>query len=78
MRKKIQKINFETSMEELENIVKELESGDLSLEDAIKKFESGMKYSTYCNDMLDKTEKKISILLEDANGNIKEEPFENE
>lgn len=78
MRKKMQKIDFETSMEELENIIKELESGDLPLEDAIKKFESGMKYSTYCNDMLDKTEKKISILLEDANGNIKEEPFENE
>ncbi|MCD4743558.1 MAG: exodeoxyribonuclease VII small subunit [Desulfobacteraceae bacterium] len=78
MTKKIQKLKFETSMEELENIVKELESGDLPLEDAIKKFESGMKYSTYCNDILDKTEKKISILLKDANGNIKEEPFENE
>ena len=80
MVKKIQKtkkISFEDSIDKLEDIVKELESGDLSLEEAIKKFESGMKYSTYCNDLLDKTEKKISILLEDSNGNIKEEPFNN-
>lgn len=75
--KKLEKISFETSLKELENIVKELESGELPLEEAIEKFESGMKYSNHCNELLDKTEKKISILLTDADGNIKEEPFEN-
>ena len=72
------KKTFEAAIKQLEGIVKELESGELSLEKAIKKFESGIEYSTYCNDLLNKTEKRISILLEDTEGNIKEEPFENE
>ncbi len=72
------KKKFEDALKELENIVKELESGDLSLEKAIEKFESGVKYSTYCNELLDKAEKKVSILMEDGQGNIKEEPFEYE
>ncbi len=72
------KKTFEAAIKQLENIVKELEAGDLSLEKAISKFESGIKYSTYCNDLLNNTEKKVSILLQDAEGNVKEEPFENE
>ena len=75
--KKLEKISFEASIKELETIVKELESGELPLEEAIEKFESGIKYSIHCNELLDKTEKKISILLKDADENIKEEPFEN-
>ena len=75
--KKLKKISFEDSIDKLEAIVKELESGELPLEEAIEKFESGIKYSTYCNELLDKTEKKISILLEDSDGTIKEEPFNN-
>lgn len=78
MTKKAKNLTFEASMEQLEIIVKELESGELPLEDAIKKFEFGMKHSTYCSDLLDKTEKRISILLEDVNGNVKEESFKNE
>ncbi len=76
MAKKIKKINFEDSLKELESIVKELEFGELPLEEAIKKFESGIKLSAYCNDSLDKIEKKITILRQDAEGNINEEPFE--
>lgn len=72
------KKTFETALKELENIVKEMESGDLSLEDAVKKYESGMKQSKYCLDLLDKTEKKISLLTKDRDGNVKEEPFEDE
>ncbi len=76
MDKKTKKFSFEDSLKELEIVVKELESGDLSLEDSIKKFESGLKLSTYCNNFLDKAEKKIVILREDAMGNINEEPFD--
>ncbi|MCK5542279.1 MAG: exodeoxyribonuclease VII small subunit [Desulfobacterales bacterium] len=72
------KKTFEIVIKQLEDIVKELESGELSLEKAIKKFELGIKHSMYCTDLLNKTEKKILILLEDANGNIKAEPFQNE
>lgn len=72
------KRSFETALKELEEIVREMESGDLSLEDAVKKYESGMKQSKYCLDLLDKTERKISLLTKDTDGHIKEIPFEDE
>ena len=42
------KVTFENAMKQLENIVHELESGNLSLDDSIKKFEEGIKLSNYC------------------------------
>lgn len=71
------KRTFESSMQELEVIVKELESGNLPLEEAIKKFEIGMNCSKFCLEKLDETEKKITMLMVDNYGNITEEPFEN-
>ena len=58
-----------------EAIVTELEKGELNLDDSVKKFEEGIKISKECNEMLEKAEKKISILLE-KDGNIEEENFE--
>ena len=69
------KQSFEQAMETLENIVQELESGDLALEKAMHRFEEGIKLSKFCSDKLDETEKKISVLLHDNKGNIAEEPF---
>lgn len=71
-------VSFEKAMEKLEEIVKKLESGDLELEEALEAFEQGMKYSKYCLDVLDRTEKKITLLMQDENGNTTEEPFEDE
>ncbi len=68
--------SFETSIEELEQIVNDLESGDLSLEESIKKFEAGVKLSKTCSKKLDETEKKISVLLADSAGNMTEKDFE--
>lgn len=62
-------------MEQLEKIVRELETGDLPLEKAIAKFEEGVRLSGFCSEKLDETEKKISILLKDYSGNIVEKPF---
>lgn len=59
------KQSFEESMKELEQIAKELESDDLSLEESIKKFEKGMKLSKECKETLDNAEKKITILIND-------------
>ena len=67
-------VNFETSMEQLEKIVQELEKGDLNLDDSIKKFEEGMKISKECNEFLEKAEKKITVLINN-NENISEEEF---
>jgi len=69
------KVTFEAAMKQLEQIVQELESGNLSLEDSIKKFEEGIKLSKFCSAKLDETEKKITLLLKDQNGNVTEKPF---
>ncbi len=66
---------FEQSLKQLERIVQELEDGDLPLEKAIKKFEEGIQLTKYCSQKLDETEKKISILLKNAEGQIVEKPF---
>lgn len=71
-------ISFEKSLKQLEQIVQELESGNLPLEKAMKKFEEGVKLSKHCSEKLDETEKKISVLLHDNKGNIAEEPFMSE
>ena len=72
------KITFEQSMKRLEQIVQELESGDLPLEEAMKKFEEGIKLSSLCSEKLDETEKKITLLLQDQKGNVLEKPFESD
>lgn len=69
--------SFEEEMEKLETIVTELEKGDLSLDDSVKKFEEGINISKKCNEMLETAEKKISILLE-KDGELKEENFVSE
>ena len=53
-------------------------NGNLNLDDSVIKFEEGMKISKECNKMLENTEKKITILLNDENGEKKEENFETE
>ena len=66
--------NFEKSMENLENIVTELEKGELNLDESVKKFEEGMNLSKKCNDFLNSAEKKITMLINDG-GEIKEDNF---
>ena len=64
---------FEQSIKELEQVVLELEKGDLSLDDAIAKFETGIKLSKECESKLDEAEKKINVLV--GKDELKEEPF---
>ena len=72
------KKSFEEQIAELEKIINELENGNLNLDDSVVKFEEGMKISKECNKMLENAEKKITILLNDENGEKKEENFETE
>ncbi len=69
------KKSFEAALAELELIVREMESGDLSLEDAVKKYEIGIKQSKFCLDLLDKTEKKINLLSKDTNGKVTKDEY---
>ena len=71
----MKKENFEESMKKLEEIVVELENGNLNLDESVSKFEEGMKISKQCNKILEESEKKITILLNN-DGEIKEEKFE--
>lgn len=57
---------FEEMMEALEKISSELENGDLTLNEAMTKFEEGMKLSKKCSEILDSAEKKIKILINDS------------
>lgn len=68
------KMTFEQSMNKLEQIVQELESGDLPLEKAMTKFEEGIQLSKLCTEKLDETEKKVTLLMQDNQGNIEEKP----
>lgn len=62
------KQTFETSLSQLEKIVRELEQGDLSLEDSLKLFEDGVRLSRECQERLNQAERRIEVLLQDENG----------
>ena len=62
------KINLEKSLSDLETLVEELESGDLPLEKAMKKFEEGIKLTRGCQIALKEAEQKVEILLKSAGG----------
>lgn len=61
-----QPVQFEKSMAELENIVKQLESGELSLEQSLECFEQGVKLTRQCQEALNKAEQKVAILMKDS------------
>ena len=72
------KDSFEQDLERLETVVEALEEGGLSLEDALKQFEEGIKLSRRCEKTLTQAEKKIEILLKNASGELTTEPFDEE
>ena len=72
------KKTFEQSMKQLEQIVVELESGEMTLEQAIKKFEEGMELSKFCSQKLEETERKITLLMQNSAGQAVEKPFPTE
>lgn len=67
--------NFEVSLQRLEEIVDELEKGNVPLEQALKLFEEGLKLSSSCRKELEEAEGKVEILLR-QNGKLQPEPYE--
>jgi exodeoxyribonuclease VII small subunit len=67
-------VSFETSLEELEKVVKELEAGDIPLEQALALFEKGIGLSENCRKQLEEAETRVEILLK-KNGKVQAEPF---
>ncbi|HEX3584876.1 MAG TPA: exodeoxyribonuclease VII small subunit [Candidatus Angelobacter sp.] len=67
--------NFEVSLQRLEEIVDEMEKGNVPLEQALKLFEEGLKLSFSCRKELEEAEGKVEILLR-QNGKLQPEPYE--
>ena len=62
--------SYEQSFARVEELVKELESGELSLKDSIRKYEDAVKSMNRCYELLDEAQKKIELLVKDAEGRI--------
>lgn len=66
---------FEECLQRLEQILEELEKGDIPLERSLQLFEEGMKLSTSCRKELEEAEGRVEILLK-QNGKVQAEPYE--
>ncbi|MDH3758981.1 MAG: exodeoxyribonuclease VII small subunit [Gammaproteobacteria bacterium] len=71
-----QAFDLEKALNDLETLVEELESGDLPLEKAMKKFEDGIKLTRSCQSALKEAEQKVEILLKSAGGEEALEDFD--
>lgn len=69
---------FEDALKRLEKIVDDLESGEVGLDEALKRYEEGIKLVRFCTKKLQDAEKKIEILCKDDQGNIVKKPFSSE
>ena len=69
------KKTFETALSRLEQITEELEDGELSLENSLKKFDEGIKLAGYCTEQLSDARAKVEILLE-KDGKLEATPFD--
>ena len=69
-------ITFEDALQRLEQIVDQLETGDLPLDDSLKVFEEGVALARRCATYLEEAEKRIELLTKDESGLLKAEPFE--
>ena len=69
---------FETALNKLEEVVKKLEGGELSLEDSLKAFEEGVKQAAFCTGKLNEAEKRVEILLKQKDGGFAREAFQPE
>ena len=62
--------NFEQALAELEDVVEQLESGALPLDDSLAAFEKGVGLVKFCNQKLNEVEKKVEVLLKDKEGRL--------
>jgi exodeoxyribonuclease VII small subunit len=72
-----QEVSFEQGLAELEQVVQQLEDGDLPLDEALRRFEKGVALSESCRKQLEAAETRVEILLK-KNNTVKPEPFEAE
>jgi len=66
---------FETALKKLEDVVKKLEGGELSLDDSLKAFEEGVKLAGFCSKKLNEAEKRVELLNKQKDGSFTRENF---
>ena len=71
-------IKFEEALKKLEKIVEELEQGDLSLDEALKKYQDGIELSRLCSSRLESAKKKIDVLAKNKKGDFELKPLDEE
>ena len=68
--------DFESALARLEDIVRTLEGGELPLEKALEVFEEGIRLSRFCHGKLEQAERRVELLLKEADGGVRAVPFE--
>ncbi|MFN3476697.1 MAG: exodeoxyribonuclease VII small subunit [Candidatus Methylomirabilales bacterium] len=71
----MEELKFEEALRRLEAIVERLEGGDLPLEEALVAFEEGVRMVKLCSKRLNEAEKRVNILVRNAEGELEERPF---
>ena len=69
-------IKFEDALKKLEKIVEDLEKGDLTLDEALKKYQEGLELSQLCSQRLENARKKIDLLVKNKKGEFELKPFD--
>ena len=71
-------VAFESALKKLESIVESLENGEISLEEALKAYEEGVKMADICSKRLTEAERRVEVLMKTSGGKFKTAPFEGE
>lgn len=71
-------LKFEESLKQLEKIIKDLEKGDLPLEDSLKKYEEGVRLSQQLSKKLEQAQKRVEVLMKAEGGRLDTKPFDDE
>jgi len=69
-------IKFEEALKKLEKIVSDLESGELPLDDSLKKYEEGVKLAQFCSKKLESARRKVEVLVKTGGGKLEAKPFD--
>ena len=69
---------FETVLKKLEDVVRRLEGGELSLDESLKAFEEGVRYAGFCAKKLDEAESRVEVLLRQKDGTFVKKDFRQE
>lgn len=69
-------VKFEDTLKKLEKIVEDLEKGDLSLDEALKKYQEGIELSRACSQKLENAKKKIDLLVKNKKGEFELKPLD--